>query len=103
LFLLLKRIVVEFDHVWIPIPIDEHLKFGCRRGSVSLWAPGLEHEKVEICGDRRNIRIGGVGRTLIVELRLNDIQLEVDFIMHYQLIQIERLLLVFCLFVFLIY
>jgi hypothetical protein len=64
--------VIEFDYVRIPIPIDEYVQFGCRRGSVRLWTPGLNEEKVEICGDRQRIRIGGVGRTLMIELHLAD-------------------------------
>ena len=80
---------MEFDHVLIPVPVEEYLKQGCRRGAVSLWTPGLEQEKIHICGDRRHVRIGGVGQTLMVELRIDDPQLDVDFLMHYQLIQLE--------------
>ena len=80
---------MQFDHVLIPVPIEEYLKQGCRRGVVSLWTPGIEKEKIDICGDRRNMRIGGVGQTLMVELRIVDPQLDVDFVMHYQLIQLE--------------
>jgi hypothetical protein len=82
--------VVEFDYIFIPVPVEEYLKTGCRRGFVSLWTPGLEREKMEICGDRRHIRIGGVGQTLMIELRINDLKLDANFLMHYQLIQIER-------------
>ncbi len=82
--------MVEFDYVLIPIPIEEYLKTGCRRGYVSLWTPGLENEKIEICGDRHNVRVGGVGRTLMVELRIDDLKLDVNFLMHYKLVQIER-------------
>jgi len=74
----------------IPIPIEEYLKIGCHRGSVNLWTPGLENEKIEVCGDRRNVRLGGVGRTLMIELRINDLKLDVNFFMHYRLVQIER-------------
>lgn len=81
---------MEFDYVWIPIPIEEYLKANCQRGSLNLWTPGLENEKIEICGDRRNIRVGGVGRTLMVELRINDPKLDVNFLMHYRLVAIER-------------
>jgi hypothetical protein len=80
---------VQFDHVLIPVPIEEYLKDGCRRGAVSLWTPGLEKEKIDVCGDRRQMRIGGVGQTLMVELRIVDRQLDFDFVMHYQLIQLE--------------
>ncbi|CAF3545157.1 unnamed protein product [Adineta steineri] len=64
-----QRIVVKFDYILIPIPIEEYLTGGCRRASVNLWTPGLENEKVELCGDRRHVRIGGVGQTLMVELQ----------------------------------
>jgi hypothetical protein len=74
----------------IPIPIEEYLKIGCRRGSINLWTPGLENEKIEVCGDRRNVRLGGVGRTLMIELHINDLKLDVNFFMHYRLVQIER-------------
>ena len=85
-----QRIVLEFDYVYIPISVDEYLQSGCRRGSVNLWTPGLEHEKSEICGDRRHLRIGGVGQTLMIELRINDAELPANFVMHYQLIHMER-------------
>ncbi len=88
--MIVQRIVVEFDYVWIPVPVEEYLKTGCRRGSVSLWTPGLENEKIEVCGDRRNVRVGGVGRTLMVELRINDLKLDANFLMHYRLVHIER-------------
>jgi hypothetical protein len=64
----------------------------------------LEHEKIELCGDRRNVRVGGVGQTLMVELRINDVKLDVSFLMHYQLIQIERqFFFSICLFIRLIF
>ncbi|CAM4759476.1 unnamed protein product [Rotaria magnacalcarata] len=85
-----QRIVVEFDYVFIPVPLEEFITTGCRRGSVNLWTPGLENEKVEICGDRHKMRIAGVGRTLMVELRLTDPSLEVKFLMSYRLIQVEQ-------------
>ncbi len=84
----------------IPIPIEEYLKIGCRRGSVNLWTPGLENEKIEVCGDRRNIRVGGVGRTLMIELHINDPKLDANFFMHYNLVQIERELFFLLLFTF---
>lgn len=87
--------MVEFDHVFIPIPIDEFVKNGCHRGAVNLWTPGLENEKIQICGDRKNIRIGGVGQTLMVELKIIDQQLDVDFRMQYRLIPLERLFNIF--------
>ncbi|CAF3624692.1 unnamed protein product [Rotaria sp. Silwood1] len=87
-----QRIVVEFDYIFIPVSIEEYLKAGCRRGSVNLWTPGLENEKVEVCGDRRKVRVAGVGHTLMIELRLNDQYLDANFFMHYQLIQIEQAL-----------
>ena len=58
---------------------------------MNLWTPGLENEKIQICGERKNIRVGGVGQTLMIELKLNDQQLNVDFLMHYRLIPLERL------------
>ena len=82
--------MVEFDYVWIPVSIEEYLKASCQRGSVNLWTPGLENEKVEICGDRRHIRVGGTGRTLMIELRINDSKLDVNFLMHYRLVHVER-------------
>ncbi|CAF0846997.1 unnamed protein product [Rotaria sordida] len=87
-----QRIVVEFDYIFIPISVEEYLKTGCRRGSVNLWTPGLRHEKVELCGDRRKVRVAGVGQTLMIEFRLNDYYLDANFFMHYQLIQIEQAL-----------
>lgn len=81
---------MEFDYVFIPIPVEEYLKDSCRRGSLNLWTPGLENEKIEVCGDRHKIRVAGVGRTLMVELRLNDRNLDANFLMNYELIRIER-------------
>lgn len=78
--------------MFIPIPTDEYLHQGCRRGSITLWTPGLEHEKIEICGDRKYMRIGGVGQTLMIDLKLQDVQLNVQFLMRYQLVQLESLL-----------
>ena len=87
-----QRIVVEFDHVFISIPIDEYVQDRCRRGSVNIWTPGFENETVEICGDRHQMRVAGVGRTLMIELRINDIELDFHFQLNYRLIQLERLL-----------
>ncbi|UJR31118.1 hypothetical protein I4U23_018626 [Adineta vaga] len=87
-----QRIVVEFDYILIPVPIEEYLTARCQRASINLWTPGLEHEKVQLCGDRRHIRVGGVGQTLMVQLQINDRKLDVSFHMHYQLIQIEQAL-----------
>jgi hypothetical protein len=79
----------------IPISMKEYLHTGCRRGSVNLWTVGLQHEKLEICGNRYNIRVGGIGQMLMIELRLTDPKLDVNFLMKYQLIQIPRMLLLF--------
>lgn len=82
--------MVQFDYVSIPAPVEEYLAGGCRRAAINLWTPGLENEKVQLCGERRNVRIGGVGQTLMVELRVNDRTVDVGFAMQYQLIAIER-------------
>lgn len=79
--------------------MKEYLHTGCRRGSINLWTVGLQHEKLELCGDRHNLRVGGIGQMLMIELRLTDTALDVNFLMKYQLIQISRTLLsVFFLF-----
>jgi hypothetical protein len=72
--------------------MKEYLHTGCRRGSVNLWTVGLKHEQIEICGDRRNVRVGGIGQILMVELRIIDSRLDVNFMMKYQLIQMKRIL-----------
>ncbi|CAF1421392.1 unnamed protein product [Adineta steineri] len=83
-----QKILVEFDYVFIPISTKEYLHTGCHRGSISLWTVGLQHEKIEICGDQRNIHIGGIGQILMIELRIIDSTLDVNFRMKYQLIEI---------------
>ncbi|CAF0911139.1 unnamed protein product [Didymodactylos carnosus] len=85
-----QRIIVQFDYVLIPISIKELIHNGCARGVIELWTPGLEYEKVKICGERKNVRIGGVGQTLLIELKISDPQLDVNFLMHYKLVEIER-------------
>jgi len=77
----------------IPISTKEYLHTGCHRGSVNLWTVGLKHEKIEICGDRRNVRVGGIGKILMIELHINDPKLDVKFRMKYQLIELLRRLL----------
>jgi hypothetical protein len=71
--------------------MKEYLHTGCNRGVVNLWTAGLKHEKIQICGDQRNVRVGGTGRILIIELRITDPKLDVNFLMKYQLIQIFRM------------
>jgi len=87
LFNLIQKILVEFEYVLIPISIKEYLHTGCRRASISLWTAGLKHEKLELCGDRRHVRIEGIGRILIIELKISDPKLNVNFLMKYQLIE----------------
>ncbi len=65
---------------------------------MNLWTAGLKHEKIEICGNRWNVRVGGVGRILIIELRITDPKLDVNFLMKYQLIQTFRVFSTFLLF-----
>ncbi|CAF1476061.1 unnamed protein product, partial [Adineta steineri] len=74
-----QKILIEFDYVFIPISTKEYLHTGCHRGSISLWTVGLQHEKIEICGDQRNIHIGGIGQILMIELRIIDSTLDVNF------------------------
>jgi hypothetical protein len=83
---------VEFDYIFIPISVKEYLHKGCYRGSVSLWTVGFKYEKIEICGDRRNLRIGGIGQILMIEVRITDPRLDVNFRMKYRLIPISRVL-----------
>jgi len=84
--------------------MKEYLHTGCHRGSVNLWTVGLKHEKIEICGDRRNVRVGGIGQMLMIELRITDPKLDVKFRMKYQLIELLRTLLsLVCFFSFEIY
>ena len=52
---------------------------------------GLKHEKLEICGYRRNVRVGGIGQMLMIELRIIDPKLDVYFLMKYHMIQILRI------------
>ncbi|CAF0807195.1 unnamed protein product [Adineta ricciae] len=80
-----QKIFVEFDYLYIPISMKEYFHTGCHRGSVNLWTIGLQHEKLEICGDRQNLRIGGIGRMLMIALHILDPSLEVDFQMKYYL------------------
>lgn len=82
---------MEFDYILIPISTKEYLHTGCKRGSLNLWTVGLKHEKIQICGDRHNVRIGGIGRILMIELNIIDPKLDVNFRMKYQLIQPFRL------------
>ena len=74
--------------------MKEYLHVGCQRGSLNLWTVGLKHEKIQICGDRRNARIGGIGRMLMIELHITDPKLDVNFHMKYQLVEPFRLLLI---------
>ena len=62
----------------------------CRRGSVTLWTIGLKHEAMELCGDRHQVRLGGIGRMLMVQLNTIDPKLDVDFLMKYYLLPIQR-------------
>ncbi|CAF0799229.1 unnamed protein product [Rotaria sp. Silwood1] len=86
-----EKIIIEFDYIFIPISIKEYLHTGCHRGSINLWTVGLKHEKIEICGDRRHVRIGGIGQMLMIELRIIDPTLDVYFLMKYHLIQIPQI------------
>ncbi|CAF2501338.1 unnamed protein product [Rotaria sp. Silwood2] len=86
-----EKIVIEFDYIFIPISIKEYLHRGCHRGSINLWTIGLKHEKIEICGDRHHVRIGGIGQMLMIELRIIDPKLDVYFLMKYYVIQIPQI------------
>ncbi|CAF1119745.1 unnamed protein product [Rotaria sordida] len=86
-----EKIIIEFESIYIPISIKEYLHIGCHRGSINLWTVGLKHEKIELCGDRHHVRIGGIGQMLMIELRIIDPKLDVYFLMKYQLIQIPQL------------
>ena len=91
-FFIMQQIILEFDYLFIPIAMKEYMHIGCHRGSVSLWTVGLKHEKIELCGDRRNLRVGGIGQLLMIELRVIDPRLDVNFLMKYQLLQTARAL-----------
>lgn len=78
--------MIEFDYLYIPISTKEYLHTGCRRGAVSLWTVGLQHEKLEICGDQRSLHVDGIGRLLMIDLRLWDLSLDVHFLMKYYLV-----------------
>jgi hypothetical protein len=82
----LKKIVVEFDYVHIPISIKEYLHAGCRRGSLNLWTIGLQHQKLQVCGHRYHVHVGGIGQVLMIELRISDPWLDVNFLMKYRLV-----------------
>lgn len=74
--------------------MKEYLHVGCQRGSLNLWTIGFKHEKIQICGDRQNVRIGGIGRMLMIELYITDPKLDVNFRMQYQLVEPFRLFLI---------
>lgn len=74
--------------------MKEYLHTGCQRGSLNMWTVGLKHQKIPMCGDRRNVRIGGIGRMLMIELDIIDPKLDVNFQMKYQLIEPFRLFLI---------
>ena len=93
--------MLEFDYVLIPISMKEYLHTGCQRGSLNLWTVGFKHEKIQICGERWNVRIGGIGQILMIELNIADPKLDVNFRMKYQLIQPFRLFPIISLSLFL--
>ena len=82
--------MIEFDYILIPISDKEFLHSGCRRGSINLWTAGLKHEEMQICGNRQHTRVGGIGQILMIELRVIDPRLDVNFLMRYQLAHIPR-------------
>ncbi|CAF2053982.1 unnamed protein product [Rotaria magnacalcarata] len=82
---------IEFDYLLIPISDQEYIHTGCRRGSIGLWTVGLKHEKLEICGDRHSVRVGGIGQMLMIELRIVDPKLEASFRMNYQLFDVPQI------------
>lgn len=89
LFLCFQKIFLEFDFVFIPIPLDEYLRDGCRRGAVKFWTPGVDEEKISLCGDRRNLRLNGVGQNLFIELLVIDPLIDFRFRMRYRFIENE--------------
>ncbi|CAF3846925.1 unnamed protein product [Rotaria magnacalcarata] len=86
-----QSIGIEFDYLLIPISDQEYIHTGCRRGSIGLWTVGLKHEKLEICGDRHSVRVGGIGQMLMIELRIVDPKLEASFRMNYQLFDVPQI------------
>ena len=82
----------------MPISNREYFHRGCYRGSISLWTVGLKHEKIELCGNRYKVRVGGIGQMLMIELRIIDPKLDVKFYMKYQLIEVLRMLFSFSVF-----
>lgn len=80
-----QQLQIEFDHIFIPISLKEYLHNGCRRASLNLWTAGRKHEQIQICYDRKNFLVVGLGQVVIIELRINDPKLSVNFLMKYRL------------------